>query len=70
MMATTRKQLKQQRERSRRWREHHRGRLALLRKVDALLMRTTRRADDMERLGKLIAELLDEADRRKLKRML
>jgi hypothetical protein len=53
-----------------RYYQRHQERLKLVRKVDSILLRKTRRPDDMERLSKLLREFLDDTNRKKLKRML
>jgi uncharacterized protein YciI len=69
-MVTAKDQKRGVRERQQRYRKRHAERLKHVRRIEAILMRGTRRPDDMERLAELIAEFLDEADRRKLRRML
>ena len=68
-MVTTKEQ-KRTAQRQAIYRERHAARLQLVRQIDAILVRKTRRPDDMERLAQLIANLLDDGERRELKRLL
>jgi hypothetical protein len=69
-MVTAKEQKRGVRERQQRYRQRHAERLKVIRRINAILLRRSRRPDDMERLAKLITEFLDETDRRKLRRML
>jgi hypothetical protein len=70
IMVTAKEQKRGVRERQQRYRQRHAERLKVIRRINAILLRRSRRPDDMERLAKLITEFLDETDRRKLRRML